>query len=426
MTDPRDAGRRTLLAASAAAIAAVPALTAAQPAPQHRPDGRSILSAAAFGARGDGTTDDTAALQAALDAALGAGGPGFLAIPPGTYKVTRPLRFATADGEKGNITRPHGVLAHGARLLSSIEGGGNVFEFISRSTVRFLLVEGLDIQGSGREGHGISLECEHGDHYLYNFCLRDVTVQGCGGDGCRMMGNVFEGQVINVYLRDNKKNGMTLGHGSKAGILSAIHVFGSVFGQNGQYGVEMVNGCYDAAYHGCYFLLNGKHGLAALNGCTLLANCGFENNHEAAGSFDKGGAGIYLQNFATLVACTAYSMFNQKRLIDAYVVSQLIMIGCTGSGDARAKAAGLARIDGEKRGRTTVIGSQGDIEYAKRFEALEISGKDGGVRFGSDWQSPNLAQLGSYRLWIDRRGRLRVKNGIPASDEDGTPVGTTT
>jgi hypothetical protein len=67
-----------------------------------------------------------------------------------------------------------------------------------------------------------------------------------------MMGNVFEGQIINTYLRDNKRNGLTLGHGAKAGILSAIHAFGCVFGQNGQYGVGMVNGCYDAAFHGCY------------------------------------------------------------------------------------------------------------------------------------------------------------------------------
>jgi hypothetical protein len=424
MTVPTDTGRRSVLAAGATAIACVPALAVAQPSAQHKPDSRSMVSAAAFGARGDGTTDDTNALQAALDAGMNPAGPGFVSIPPGTYKVTRPLRVVTPEGDKGNITRPHGVLAHGARLVSSIGDGGPVFQFSSRATVRFLLIEGLDIQGGGQEGHGISLECEYGDRYLYNFCLRDVTVQGCGGDGCRLMGNVFEGQVINTYLRDNKKNGLTLGHGTKAGILSAIHAFGCVFGQNGQYGVEMVNGCYDAAFHGCYFLLNGKHGLAALNGCTLLSNCGFENNHEAAGSFDKGAGGIFLQNFGTLLACTGYSMFNQKRLIDAYVVSQLIMIGCAGSGDARAKAAGLARIDGEKRGRATIVGSQGAIEYVKDFEGLEISGKDGGVRFGSDWQSPNLAQLGSYRLWIDHRGRLRVKNGAPTSDEDGTPVGT--
>ena len=117
-------------------------------------------------------------------------------------------------------------------------------------------------------------------------------------------------------------------------------MFGCVFGQNGQYGVSMINDCDDAGFHGCYFLLNGKHGLVAKNGCTLLSNCGFENNHESASGFDKGGAGIWLQDFGILIGCTAYSMFKQTRLIEAYVVGQFVMIGCAGSGDARAKGAG--------------------------------------------------------------------------------------
>jgi hypothetical protein len=426
--NPIDMQRRGLMGVGAGlALAGLPAAASAQPQaqrPQQQPP-RQMLSAATFGARGDGVADDTAALQAAINAAFAPDGPAFLVIPPGTYRITRTLRFTTQRGEKGNITRNHGILAHGARLQSAITNGGNILEIVSESTVRFLLVEGLDISGNGREGHGVLVECEYQDHYLYNFCLRDISVQGCGGDGCRIMGNVFEGQLINVYLRDNQQNGLTLGHGAKAGILSAIHVFGSVFGQNGQYGVAMVNGCYDAAFHGCYFLLNGRHGLAALNGCTLLSNCGFENNHEAAPSFDKGGAGIWLQGFGTMVGCTAYSMFKQKRLIDAYVVGQFVMIGCSGSGDAAAKNAGLARLDGDpKKGRATVIAPSGNVEYVKDFDALEISAKDGGgVRFGANWQSPNLARLGDYRLWVDRKGRLRLKNGAPASDEDGNAVG---
>jgi hypothetical protein len=369
------------------------------------PADRQMLSATPYGAVGDGSANDTSALQAALDAAFAPGGPGFLLLPPGTYKVTRALRVAPPEGQRGDITRHHGIVAHGARLQSAIADGGNVLEFICRSTVRFLTLEGLDILGNGREGHGLYLQCEEKEHYLYNFCLRDTVVQGCGGDG------------------DNKKNGATFGHGSRAGILSAIHVFGSVFGQNGHYGATMVHGCYDVAFHGCYFLLNAKEGLVAENGCTLLANCGFENNHESAADFAHGGPGIYLQSFGTLISCTAYSMFKQTRLIQAYVVSQLVMIGCAGSGDAQAKDAGLARIGGEKKARATIVSPNGRIEYMNGFEALEIAAKDGGgVRFGSHWQSPNLARLGDYRLWIDKQGKLRLKNGEPISDEDGSAV----
>jgi hypothetical protein len=61
----------------------------------------------------------------------------------------------------------------------------------------------------------------------------------------------------------------------------------------------------------------------------------------------------------------------------------------------------------------------------KDFDAVEISARDGGgVRFGAHWRSPNLARLGDYRLWVDAKGRLRLKNGAPTSDEDGNTVGT--
>jgi hypothetical protein len=416
--------RRALLGLGAgAALAALPAAAVLAQQKAGAPAGRRMLSAADYGARGDGAADDTAALQAALDAAFAPGGPGFVLIPPGTYRVTRTLRISPPEGARGDITRHHGILAHGARLQSAIAGGGNVLEIRCQSTVRFFTLEGLDILGGGREGDGLYVECEHREHFFYNFCLRDLVVQGVGGDGVRLIGNVFEGQLINVYLRDNKKNGATFAHGSRAGILSAIHVFGSVFGQNGQYGAAMIHGCYDVAYHGCYFLLNGKEGLVAENGCTLLSNCGFENNHESAPDFAHGGSGIYLQNFGTLIGCTAYSMFKQKRLIQAYVVSQFVMIGCSGSGDAQAKGAGLALIGGEARARATVISANGRVDYVNGFEALEIAAHGaGGVRFGSNWQSPNLAQLGNYRLWVDQKGKLRLKNGAPNSDEDGSTV----
>jgi hypothetical protein len=35
-------------------------------------------------------------------------------------------------------------------------------------------------------------------------------------------------------------------------------------------------------------------------------------------------------------------------------------------------------------------------------------------------------QLGSYHFWVDASGRLRIKNGAPTSDTDGTVVGTQT
>src|SRR3546814_7416550 len=75
----------------------------------------------------------------------------------------------------------------------------------------------------------------------------------------------------------------------------------------------MIEGAEDVGFHGCYFLLNGKYGLSADRGCTLLAHCGFENNHRLAGGFENGDAGIRLMVRGTLIGCTAYSIHNQTR-----------------------------------------------------------------------------------------------------------------
>lgn len=44
-------------------------------------------------------------------------------------------------------------------------------------------------------------------------------------------------------------------------------------------------------------------------------------------------------------------------------------------------------------------------------------------RFNDDWDQGHI-QLGSYHIWVDSTGDLRIKNGAPSSDTDGTIVGT--
>lgn len=381
-----------------------------------------LLDAADFGTTGDGRADDGAALQQAFDALLVENHGGVLVIPPGTYRVSRAIRIEPPEGRSGNVTGGCTIRAHGARLVSDIRDGSPVIEIVSRSIMRFVTIEGLEIRGSRSDGHGLALTCVKRGSYIYNFCLRDIVIQNCGGDGCRMTGNLFEGQLFNCYFRDNGGNGATFAHGPEDTVLSAVHAFGCVFGGNRIHGVEMADGAEDVGFQGCYFLLNGKYGLSASHGCTLLSHCGFENNHRSAGSFDDGDAGVRLLVKGLLVGCTAYSIEYQTHLLHAYLTQDLVMIGCSAGGAAKAQDAGLARFKGNGNGEAILVGTRGRIDNEGGVEVLNLGAAAAG-RFPSKWADPDLVRLGDYRLWVDAFGRLRMKNGRPTADDDGEEVG---
>lgn len=78
----------------------------------------TIFDITLFGAKGDGTTDDTGAIQAAVMAALGCCGA--VLIPPGRFKITAPISFPfvaanlSIFGMGSNVSR---ILAHGCSGL---------------------------------------------------------------------------------------------------------------------------------------------------------------------------------------------------------------------------------------------------------------------------------------------------------------------
>ncbi len=73
----------------------------------------------AYGAAGDGVTDDTAAIQAAIDA-LAAGGAHTLYLPAGSYLITRSLDFSAVHG--GNFS----VVGAGPTATTLLVGANNV------------------------------------------------------------------------------------------------------------------------------------------------------------------------------------------------------------------------------------------------------------------------------------------------------------
>ncbi|MEU3346425.1 glycosyl hydrolase family 28-related protein [Streptomyces sp. NPDC006700] len=140
------------------------------------------LSIRDFGAQGDGSTDDTAAVQAAVDAASAAGG-GTLYIPAGRHIIN------------GVITWASGVNAVGAGARSAILQSTNQnLDCITGTDIRDVALQGLQLSGPGR-GFGSAVRFTRvSAPATSGITLRDMLIQSFGGDG--VFGHQLAGSVL--------------------------------------------------------------------------------------------------------------------------------------------------------------------------------------------------------------------------------------
>lgn len=115
-----------------------------------------------FGAVGDGSADDTDALQHAIDT-----GDGLVELPRGDYRITRPLQIDLGEAGRTGITGRGG----GAKLIMAGPGpavrllghhGGSAAPASFQPQVwqkeRMPTVDGLEIEGAHEKADGISIE----------------------------------------------------------------------------------------------------------------------------------------------------------------------------------------------------------------------------------------------------------------------------
>lgn len=157
-----------------------------------------------FGAAGDGKTDDTDALQHAVD-----DGNGVLGLSKGTYRITRPIVLDTRKhgylGIRGDQGTARVVMAGPGpafRILGDHQGTATPGSFKPHTwdRERMPIVTGLEILGEHPEADGIELrrtmqttiqnvlirQCRHGVHLVErnrNFLLNAAHIYDCHDTG---------------------------------------------------------------------------------------------------------------------------------------------------------------------------------------------------------------------------------------------------
>lgn len=213
------------------------------------------------GAKGDGTTDDRAAIQAAIDTAAGSGG-GTVYLPKGTYRIGNALvlktgvylRGAGATGWPGRFTSP----------MCSIKPLGS---FSGECAISML---GADITLSGTN---------EGRMKISDLELDGSSLPAGSVSGIHAQGEVMDVQLSHVVIKSFTHNGIhtNVGSGTKAPhdwFMDSVVAYG-----NASYGFSMsmtdgyIRDCV-ASTNGNDGWLLGPFGSLAFEGCQALFNGG--------------------------------------------------------------------------------------------------------------------------------------------------------
>lgn len=151
-----------------------------------------VLDVRRFGAKGDGSTDDTVAIQAAVDAVPATGGVVF--FPPGTYLVPN-----------GAIVCSKPVTIRGCGpATSSLNLSAPYFiDGVSQIKVTSATANGIVLQASRSNVEDIAIVCSHATPTAGAGILVPANIAGAGaGNGNRYRGVSVRGFYIDVDIQD--------------------------------------------------------------------------------------------------------------------------------------------------------------------------------------------------------------------------------
>lgn len=181
---------------------------------------QETVSVKDFGATGDGTTDDTAAIQAAIDSIEPGGSArrGTVYFPPGNYRTTQML---TINGTSVGLKGDSGELC--TTITGDFTGTGVADSAIIKINGRYCYVKNIAFSASAtREAatnvhaHAIWIEADDNgtadsNHGVY----QSLFIEKQPGDGIVGIAKIWNTTFDNIRVRDCKGHGFCFDNGTK-------------------------------------------------------------------------------------------------------------------------------------------------------------------------------------------------------------------
>lgn len=372
----------------------------------------------AYGAKGDGTTDDTAAVQGAFTAAAGVGP---VYVPSGkTFKITSTITYPVGTTVMGDA----GTAAIGKFLWAGTSGGTMFAPANPAQANEFVRFKCVELDGSSLAGVGV--DC----HYVSHGTVEDCYVH-----------NVSQSPGIGVWFYRDPAVGFAAYYNHVLrGRISACTV-GVLFDGNGatqtngpnsnwvQHVDLLANGTSVFQKYGNDLLLFGNaseapttcHFEVAGAGCHILANR-IEN---AGGTPLVPGIQVDATAMGVVEAFNYYATFTNDPVVDNQVSGDHIVRNSTFGSGVNGGAQGLAQVT-----VLNVLGrlfGNGDLD----LNGGTFAGSTGTVRVN---RSSAAAGGGDAMQWfngsatllagLSALGALRLKGAVlPGTDAGATQTG---
>lgn len=261
--------------------------------------GPTVINVRNMGAMGNGVTDDTAAIQAAIDALPSSGGT--VIVPNGTYMI---------NALKGISLRSHTRLSlWGNAYLTAIPNNAQRYWIVKAWNVNNVEIVGGNFVGerakhqgtAGEWGYGINIQ---GSTSVY---VHDTTISNSWGDGI-LVGATGWGSsavlsrdvtLVRVKCKNNRRQGLTIAPSTQ------VYVYSSSFtGSNGtapQAGIDIEpqtqGSTQQVRIEGTVMSDNAGNGLEVHNNVSgvVLTTSKAENN-KGFGVYDNGGNNFQITN----------------------------------------------------------------------------------------------------------------------------------
>jgi hypothetical protein len=305
-----------------------------------------------FGAAGDGVTDDTAAIQDALDAMSGTGT--YVSVPAGTYKVSSALLVPTLTGLIGDGSATLYVVNSGFNNANPSAAGRYVNngvvinlsgQTVSPYTAKYgQKISGLKIQYQYAVGYSVNaivarncFDLEISNNEIFDFPLcRAIMVASLQGNS-RIVGNyihdlennyVFPGYGFAERGQFNE-TGIDVDEDTVNAVLSNRLVIENNYIENIHYGATAI-AVYEDQADG--ITLRNATGIRVTNNTVIDTNEGFDFqgfNTLAVGNVisDCTGYGIKLIHGAR------YNMFNANHIKNSGLAAIIVVGGLLAEGD---------------------------------------------------------------------------------------------